>query len=406
MTCAAFRNYNALDLLKLLCRYDAHKLTGTFVIERGKKLSFVLDSIFNQPDLMSELITRDWLKNPLLNLDEVGKICEWPNELTPAGLSPRLLKERVESVLEKPIADSIMQNNAAYSLTHYDVFVRLGLRLLPDEITEIPDGAFEYFEEDMEFEQDGLDLIRLPPNLKKIGKEAFLNRKSVRFQLPSNIEEIGERAFSGCTNLETETLPYGLKTIERETFKNCHSMPLKDLPRTIEIIRANVFEGCSSMEIKSLPSSLETLERGAFKECTSLKITYLPDVLRTIETETFQYCINMPLKRLPSNIQIIQAYAFNGCARMEIEHLPLSLETIHEGAFLGCTSLKIEAMHKNLDIKTKAFESADLTHLQVEQLELPFRYVEDGAFHLCRIEQNVYQTILASHPNAFKGKLD
>ena len=81
---------------------------------------------------------------------------------------------------------------------------------LPDSVTELDTGAFEYCE--------NLTSVKLSPNLKYIGQMAFSQCTSLTsIEIPDSITSIYNRAFSGSGLLEC-TLPKGLTELDYGIF--------------------------------------------------------------------------------------------------------------------------------------------------------------------------------------------
>lgn len=84
-----------------------------------------------------------------------------------------------------------------------------------------------------------------------IGEGAFENQTfltSVEMN-DSNITNIGLNAFSGCTSLESVTIPSSVEYIADEAFKNCSSLTLVTVNKTTKDITSlgeSVFDGCNT----------------------------------------------------------------------------------------------------------------------------------------------------------------
>lgn len=75
------------------------------------------------------------------------------------------------------------------------------------------------------FSFSGLESIEIPSSVRKIGKYAFFNCKSLnKIILNEGIVELGESSFANNESLESITLPNSLKTIKSNAFSYCYNL--------------------------------------------------------------------------------------------------------------------------------------------------------------------------------------
>ena len=160
-----------------------------------------------------------------------------------------------------------------------DIFIYRGGRapqhvthvLIDRSIDEIEDKAFWYFE--------NLVQVDTHDGLRKIGKYAFFNCRSLRRINLKSVVEIDEQAFHWCKNLE-----------------------LVEFGERLEIIGYNAFDGCTSLKTSPKLPSIITIGQGAFGNCKHLIDIQLSERLETIGVQAFYGCdrlqrISIPLKR-------------------------------------------------------------------------------------------------------------
>lgn len=136
------------------------------------------------------------------------------------------------------IPDGIILDEGAFENSYIDE-VRL-----PEDMEEIPARLFN---------ESGLNSIRIPAKVKKIGSEAF--RAETRYYwakclksvfLPEGLEEIGYEAFYGQDNLESIDFPNSLKIIKEKAFANddenvCMFNGKVILPNSLEYLDISAF---------------------------------------------------------------------------------------------------------------------------------------------------------------------
>ena len=66
-------------------------------------------------------------------------------------------------------------------------------------------------------------------------------------KLPSNLKAIGRYAFENCKNLRSLAIPEGIKSIEYQILYNCEKLEKLSIPSTIQVIDDYALNGCSSL---------------------------------------------------------------------------------------------------------------------------------------------------------------
>lgn len=99
--------------------------------------------------------------------------------------------------------------------------------------------------------------------------------------IPRQIEMIAFRTFYGCKQLQQVTLPPELKIIGREAFVGCCFQSLA-LPEGLVTIGDSAFLKCKFLESIHIPESVRRIEKWAFHGCPRLKKVVLlhdPEVM-------------------------------------------------------------------------------------------------------------------------------
>ena len=162
--------------------------------------------------------------------------------------------------------------------------------ILPDSIEVIENDAFCGC---------GFKHIKLPENLKLIGRGAFLATKLESIEIPDRVEEIYNNAFTDNKDLVQVKLPSRLKMVRRHVFEGCDRLEEISIPEGVEEIRESAFNGCKNLTRVYLPQSLKSIDRDAFYNCISLT--------NVNANGRLEFKINMP-----SNIKFIYYNAFSG----------------------------------------------------------------------------------------------
>lgn len=154
---------------------------------------------------------------------------------------------------------------------------------LPDSITIIEEGAFEYC--------DKLKDIKISRNLTKIPRRCFIGCCSLkRITLPEGIKAIEDEAFSSCYNLEEIYFPISLESIGYRAFSSTHLFSID--------IRGKV-----------------DIHPFAFTHCSNLKAISIHDKEAKLGIESFSHCEVLEMVQIPRDL-IIYDYSFMGCKKL------------------------------------------------------------------------------------------
>ncbi|MBR2968139.1 MAG: leucine-rich repeat protein [Clostridia bacterium] len=247
--------------------------------------------------------------------------------------------------------------------------------------------------------------VVIPSSIVNIGSYAFqyCDIRNVKFTSNSALNSIGEGAFSGCSKLESITIPRRVRSIEKLAFYNCTNLSSVIFEQTslLRCLGDNVFDSCEALERIELPNSIVNMGTNVFEKCRSLAYVKLPDSLTTIPDGTFQ-----------------------GCAFTSID-LPTTVTTIGDGAFLYSKLSSIALLSSVTKIKAFAFSKTNLTTIEIPAsvteiapnafdncsklttVILPEADIEvsDVAFSNCNSLTKIIVPDNINAYNAYKGKL-
>ena len=122
----------------------------------------------------------------------------------------------------------------------------------------------------------GATSVTVPGSFRHIGREAFMENKSIRtVVLSEGVQTIGYGAFlrSGLTSI---TLPSSLESIETHAFGGCFSLAAITLPGRLKSINSYAFHYCNRLTDITIPDSVEVIQDNAFQSCTALRHVTIP----------------------------------------------------------------------------------------------------------------------------------
>lgn len=289
---------------------------------------------------------------------------------------------------------------------------------IPETVTEIDDGAFEgcgalerftvnkknnnYSDLDgILYNKKKTDIlsvpvaingeITFPDSLTEIEEAAFKNRIKLRGAvIGQTVEKIGEGAFSGCSGLESITLPFvgcGVKISSQKSSLFGYifgkdeyegSAPAERypdysywgaagekfyLPKSLKSVTVTggkinecAFSDCTYIEYVTLESGVDEVQAFAFYKCSSLKSVSLDAEI--LGTGAFGECKNLDAVALPAKafdalgketraslktVEITRgdelvSNAFRDCGNVEHISLPSTIKKVGQDALTGLTA--------------------------------------------------------------------
>lgn len=199
--------------------------------------------------------------------------------------------------------------------------------------------------------------LTLPTGVTTIGEYAFKDLESItKIVIPNNVTSIGSSAFYGCDFVESITLPFVGNSADSTSRR--FSSIWGTIPSTLKSVTVSAgttipeyaFSGCSTIESITIPTTVESIGAYAFQNCAALKRLNsttdgefnIPEGVTEIKSYTFNGCESLTEIVISANITSIGNYAFYSCVQLEsVEFATDSkLETIGSYAFANCTLIE------------------------------------------------------------------
>jgi len=276
---------------------------------------------------------------------------------------------------------SVDERNASYQAVDGVYFSKNGKNLIyypagkKDASYTIPDGT-KYICGYAFYEAAGLDQVYLPDSVTLIAEAAFQNSslRQVHFPKTASIQMGEGWSFSGCTNLESVTIPEGVTQLTDYLFEGCTSLKTVVLPSTLEQLSGSVFSGCGSLtdisfageneayqitdgvvytqdgkklavypagnprKSYTISAGTETIGEFAFHAASFLQEVLIPDSAVAIERYAFAQT-GLRSVSVPSSVKALETGVFHDCQKLSEVTLTDGLERL-DTAFGGCTALK------------------------------------------------------------------
>ena len=219
---------------------------------------------------------------------------------------------------------------------------------------EVTDSVVEGFLEQEGIAKDEIKKIIVEDGITVIDDlSGFIN--ATHIELADTVTEINYRAFEDCVSLETINLPPDLKSLGRLAFLNCESIKTEVPEYAYTIIDDNsiTFDGFlfkskqEDLNFFTVPNTLcgrkvVGIGDSAFNCEDDILVITVPDGVTSIGSMAFSICRNLRKVNLPDSITKISSFAFSDCFRLSDLSLPKNLEFLGAYAFCNCDALKVD----------------------------------------------------------------
>ena len=196
-----------------------------------------------------------------------------------------------------------------------------------------------------------LQSVTIPDSVTSIGGLAFSNCSSLQsVTIPDSVTSISNSAFSNCTSLQSVTIPDSVTSIGDSAFSDCSSLQSVNIPDSVTSIGDSAFEGCKSLQSVTIPDSVTSIGDGAFSDCSSLQSVTIPDSVTSISDYAFYGCSSLQSVTIPDSVTSIGDSAFEGCKSLQSVTIPDSVTSIGDFAFSDCSSLQSVTIPESVTI--------------------------------------------------------
>jgi len=122
-------------------------------------------------------------------------------------------------------------------------------------------------------------------------------------------------------------------------FRNCSGITSITIGDGVTTIGSSAFSGCSDLTNVIMGNNIATIGERAFSHCSKLTNIKIPDSVTSIGGYAFYLCGELNSVKMGNSVTSIGELAFNGCSQLTNVTIPDSVTLIGNNAFGGCDNL-------------------------------------------------------------------
>ena len=152
-----------------------------------------------------------------------------------------------------------------------------------------------------------------------------------------SVTSINSSAFSGCSSINSITIPTSVTTIGEYAFKNCSSLIAIKIPAEVKIINYQTFYNCTSLSSIAFHDSIKSVDNTAFSGCSSLKsVIWNAKHCADFTSAPFSH---LAVITFGDSVEHIPAYICNIANKLRTATIPNSVKSIGTKAFDGVETI-------------------------------------------------------------------
>ena len=186
---------------------------------------------------------------------------------------------------------------------------------------------------------DGKTLI-IAEGVTSIGNYAFADTGITRVIIPASVTSLGQYAFADCENLASVVFLGNISEIPAGLFSGCSGLESISIPESVTLIGDSAFDGAGLKSVE-IGRNVVSIGNYAFADNARLSaISFAPNArLETLGDSAFEGCTALTSVSLPDGVASIGARAFYGAENLRSVYISSSLEEMGAYAFANNTYL-------------------------------------------------------------------
>lgn len=157
--------------------------------------------------------------------------------------------------------------------------------------------------------------VKVPDDVKKIGRNAFLRKKIKRCVIPDTVSELEDHVFYDCGKLVEVRFPKALTAMGSHVCSYCRRLDHVVFPHGISKVPEAAFKRCDSLRDITLPDTVTTIEESAFEDSSVPASILLQGNIKEIKYHAFALdewygLVGWNELVLPATVEKVDAYAF------------------------------------------------------------------------------------------------
>ena len=202
---------------------------------------------------------------------------------------------------------------------------------------------------------DGKNRIQfvLPDTVTSVDVKAFSH---CHFDFPEGLPDSITSIYQGSfeySNVAIDHLPAGMNSIASEVFRGCESITSMTIHNGITSIGESAFAGCKNLKSITIPDSVTSFGANVFSE-TGLESFNFPSSITSVPQNFLQRNTGLTALTIPAHITSIGNYAFYWIKTLEDVEI-LGAASLGYSAFNGCSNLKTVRIHDTCSFGNNVF---------------------------------------------------
>ena len=203
------------------------------------------------------------------------------------------------------------------------------------------------------------------------------------------VSEIAMSAFSGCTSIESISIPDSINVIGRRAFYGCTGLTEITIPSSVTDIGIQVFYKCNNLKVVNYNSTYCSNDNPFLNGSSIETIVFNCQSIPSYASQNMGFQNNVKYIEIGENTELISDYAFYNCNELTSVTVGDTVTSIGSYAFYNCPLLENVALGNKL-MKIDSYAFYKCSSLSTLSFGDKLSQIGMGAFWDCESINEVY----------------